>query len=177
MVILTKIEISYQVHTYILTKFSTLIILLLRLPSLRLRRAKGGEIMAIIRWNPWNLPSLEDEWDIPALPGLSRLIGQGLNIYETEYVVVAEAALPGIPEDKIDISVDEGIVRVTASSEEKKEEKGKRRYFMSSMASSFNYSFRLPQGVAEKEPKAELDSGVLTLTFLKVKKLLLKRLQ
>lgn len=126
--------------------------------------------MAIIRWNPWNLPSLEDELDIPSIPGLSRLIGQGLNIYETEESVVAELAVPGIGEEKIDVSVDDGVVRVTASTEENVEEKGKRRYFMSSMASSYNYSFRLPQGVAEGEPEAELENGVLTLTFKKVKK-------
>lgn len=128
--------------------------------------------MAIIRWNPWNIQSFfEDDWDLPTIPGLSRMIGQGLNLYETEDAIVAEAALPGIPEDKIDVSVDEGVVRITASAEEKKEEKEKRRYFMTSMTQSFNYSFRLPQGVvSDEEPKAELDNGVLTLTFKKVQK-------
>ena len=127
--------------------------------------------MAIIRWNPWNLSSfLESDWEFPTLPGLSR-IGQGLNIYETDEALVAEAAVPGISEDQIDVSVDDRIVRITASTTEKKEEKGKRRYFMSSMATSYNYSFRLPEGVVEeKEPKAELENGVLTLTFPKVKK-------
>lgn len=127
--------------------------------------------MALIRWNPWNISSLfEDDLELPSLPGLSRL-GQGLNIYETEDSIVAQAALPGIPEDKVDVSVDDGVVRISASGEEKQEEKGQRRYFMSSMTSSYNYSFRLPQGVVEdKEPEAEMDNGVLTLTFNKVKK-------
>ncbi|RJP46203.1 MAG: Hsp20/alpha crystallin family protein [Armatimonadetes bacterium] len=135
--------------------------------------------MAIIRWNPWNLSSVFDEegWDLPTIPGLNRL-GQGLNIFETEDALVAEAALPGIPEDKVDISVEEGVVRITASAEEKQEEKGKRRYFMSSMASTYNYSFRLPQGVVEdSEPEAELESGVLRLTFKKVKKAPPKKIQ
>lgn len=128
--------------------------------------------MAIIRWNPWNLQNmLEDDWDLPTIPGLSRLAGQGLNIYETEDAVVAEAALPGIKEDKIDVSIDEGVVRVTASLDEKKEEKDKRRYFMTSMAQSYNYSFRLPQNiVSDEEPKAELEHGVLHLTFKKIQK-------
>lgn len=128
--------------------------------------------MAIIRWNPWNLQSmLEDDWDVPTIPGLSRMMGQGLNLYETEEAIVAEAALPGVNEDKIDVSIDEGIVRITATSEEKKEEKDKRRYFMTSMAQSYNYSFRLPQNVlSDEEPKAELDNGVLHLTFQKIQK-------
>ena len=128
--------------------------------------------MAIIRWNPWNIQSmLEDDWDLPTIPGLSRLAGQGLNLYETEDSIVAQAALPGITEDKVDVSVDEGVVRVSASTEERKEETQKRRYFMTSMAQSYNYSFRLPQGMlSEEEPQAELENGILTLTFKKVQK-------
>jgi HSP20 family protein len=127
--------------------------------------------MAVIRWNPWNISSiLEDDWTLPTIPGLSRL-GQGLNIYETEDALIAEAALPGIPEDKIDITVEDGIVRITGSVDQTQEVKDQRRYFMSSMASSYNYSFRLPEGIiADVEPNAEVDNGVLTLTFKKVEK-------
>ena len=134
--------------------------------------------MALIRWNPWNISSLLDEdWNLPTIPGLSRL-GQGLNIYETEESLVAEAALPGIPEDQIDITVEDGIVRVTGQSEQTQSDKTDRRYFMSSMASSFNYSFRLPQAVLkDEEPKAEVEDGVLTLTFKKVEKVAPKKVR
>ena len=128
--------------------------------------------MAIIRWNPWNLERFfEDDWDLPTIPGISKLMGQGLNIYETQDAIVAEVALPGMTEDRIDVTFDNGIVRVTASAEEKKEEKEKRRYFMSSMTSSYNYSFRIPEGVVKaQEPSAELEDGILKLTFKKVEK-------
>lgn len=127
--------------------------------------------MALIRWNPWSLQSLfDDDFDLHTIPGITRL-GQGLNLYETSEAFVAEAALPGIPEDKIDISIDDGVVRVTASSEEKQEETGSKRYFMTSMAKTFNYSFRLPEGlVDDQEPTAEIDNGVLTLKFQKAQK-------
>lgn len=128
--------------------------------------------MAIIRWSPWNFERMfEDDWELPTIPGVSRLMGQGLNLYETQDSIVAEAALPGISEDKVDVTFEEGVVRVSASSEQKQEEKDKRRYFMSSMSSSYNYSFRLPQGVVQdREPDAELEDGVLKLTFKKVEK-------
>ena len=128
--------------------------------------------MAIIRWNPWNLDRFfEDDWDLPTIPGISKIMGQGLNIYETEDSIVAEAALPGIPENRIDVTFDNGIVRISASAEEKKEEKEKRRYFMSSMTTSYNYSFRIPEGVVKaEEPSAELEDGILKLTFNKVEK-------
>ncbi len=49
--------------------------------------------------------------------------------------------------------------------------RNKRRYYMSSLSSSFNYSFRLPQGiVADKEPAVEFDNGLLRMTFPKVQK-------
>lgn len=128
--------------------------------------------MAIIRWNPWNIDRFfEDDWDFPTIPGVSRLMSQGLNLYETEDAIVAEAALPGISEDKVDVTFENGVVRVSANAEEKQEEKNKRRYFMTSMATSYNYSFRVPEGVVrDEEPKAELEDGVLKLTFKKVQK-------
>ncbi len=128
--------------------------------------------MAIVRWNPWNIDKFfEEDWDFPTIPGVSRLMGQGLNIYETEDAIVAEAAIPGISEDKIDVTFENGVVRVSANSNEKQEEKSKRRYFMSSMTTTFNYSFRLPEGIVrDGEPQAELEDGVLRLSFGKVQK-------
>ncbi len=128
--------------------------------------------MALIRWNPWNLQNmLDDDWDLPTFPGLSRLAGQGLNIYETADTIVAQAAVPGIPEDRIDVSIDKGVVRISAVKQEEKEESDKKRYFMTSMQQSFNYSFRLPEGVvSDNEPVADLENGVLHLTFKKVAK-------
>jgi HSP20 family molecular chaperone IbpA len=129
--------------------------------------------MAIIRWNPWNIDRFfEDEWDLPTIPGISRLAGQGLNIYETDTNIIAEAALPGVPDNNIDVTIDEdGIVRVTGSYEETEEDKDRRRYYMSSMAQSFNYSFRLPKGAnTQVEPSCELTNGVLKMTFPKTEK-------
>lgn len=125
--------------------------------------------MALIRWNPWNLQSmLEDDWDMPTVPGISRILGQGMNIYETDTEIVSEIALPGISEDRIDVSIDDKIVRISATSEQTQEDKTGRKYFMSSMAQSYNYSFRLPEGLeAETEPEAMLQHGVLTLRFKK----------
>lgn len=126
--------------------------------------------MALIRWNPWSIDRfLEEDWDLPTLPGVSRLVGQGLNLYETDDSIVAEAAIPGVPEDRIDVTVEkDGTVRITGSAEDAKEDRSKRRYFMSSMTTSFNYVFRLPQGIiSEKEPDVEFDNGILRLIFPK----------
>ncbi len=133
--------------------------------------------MALIRWNPWSIDRLmEDDWDMPTIPGLSRIAGQGLNLYETDDHVIAEAAVPGIPEDHIDVTVDEGIVRIVASKTDTS--RNGRRNYMETLSSSYNYSFRLPQGVKEdEEPNVELSDGIITLSFQKVSKAPPKKLK
>lgn len=133
--------------------------------------------MVLIRWNPWNVDKLLDEGiDLPTIPGISRLGGQGLNLYETEDEIIAETALPGIPEKNIDVTVEDNTVRVFGSKEEKTED-GRRKY-MTTLSSSYNYAFRLPEGVAtNKEPVSELNDGVLTMKFPKVEKTPPKRLK
>ncbi len=128
--------------------------------------------MSLMRLNPWNLDRImDDDFDFPTLPGISKLMSQGLNLYETEDSLVAEAHVPGISEDKIDITFENGVVRISGSSEQNNEESTKRRYFMTSMANTFNYSFRIPEGiVADQEPVAELENGVLKLVFKKAEK-------
>lgn len=114
---------------------------------------------------------LDEDFEFPTIPGISKFMSQGLNLYETEDALVAEAHLPGISEDKVDITYEGGVVRISGVADSKEEEKSRRRYFMTSMATSFNYSFRIPEGIIEEqEPQAELDNGVLTLTFKKAEK-------
>lgn len=134
--------------------------------------------MAVIRWNPWSIANVFDEegWDIPTIPGLSRL-GQGLNLYETTDKVVAEVALPGVTPDKIDITVEDGLVRITGQQEQRKEKQESSRYFMNSLSSSYNYAFRLPKDVDPNvEPNASFDNGMVRLEFPKVQKAEPKRI-
>ena len=77
--------------------------------------------MSISRWNPTSISSFfDDEFDFPAFTS-SRNISTGLNMYETDSEVVAEMAMPGVSEDKVDISIDGRMVNVSSHIEEKKE--------------------------------------------------------
>lgn len=128
--------------------------------------------MPNIRWNPWNIERFfEDDWDLPTIPGISRLVGQGLNLYETDKELVAEAAVPGITEENLDVTVDDNVVRIVGSRTQKERDKTKQRTFMDTLSYSYNYVFRLPQGViTDQEPEIELSDGILTLHFAKVQK-------
>lgn len=131
--------------------------------------------MPIIRWNPFTIDKFFDEdWDVPTIPGLSRLMGQGLNLYEDENSIVAEMAMPGIPEKNIDITFEDGVVRVVGSKEEKSMDR--RKKYISTLSSSYNYSFRLPQEILkDEEPVFELQDGVLVATFSKMEKIAPKK--
>ncbi|MBP8591620.1 Hsp20/alpha crystallin family protein, partial [Candidatus Shapirobacteria bacterium] len=50
-----------------------------------------------------------------------------LSAYETDDAFVVKANVPGVPAEKVDISVEGGVVTVKAEHEETKEEKSKRK--------------------------------------------------
>ena len=122
-----------------------------------------------LRWIPTNFSDfLDEELNLPTVPILNRL-SQGLNIYETDNLFVVQAAMPGVSEDNIDVTVsDNGIVSVTGNNQQQRQEQNQRKYYMSSLSESYNYSFKLPSDVVTtNEPACELDKGVLTLNFPK----------
>lgn len=121
--------------------------------------------MAIIRFDPFVQlqrqffqPLLQDdEW-----PELTMT--EGLNVFEEEGNVVVEASVPGIPEDKLEITYEDGVMHIKGRSEEKEEEKKKNRVVhRMQRVSSFAYSTYLPRPVDDKQIEASVKNGVLTI--------------
>lgn len=121
--------------------------------------------MAIIRFDPFVQlqrqffqPLLEDnEW-----PELTMT--EGLNVYEEGGNVIVEASVPGIPEDKIEITYEDGVLHIKGKSEEKEEERKKNKIVhRMQRVSSFDYSTYLPRPVDDKQIEASVKNGVLTI--------------
>lgn len=121
--------------------------------------------MAIIRWNPivprwsnWNLPGLlDEEW-----PEIT--VTEGLNVYETEGEVVVEAAMPGIPSDKVDVTFEDGVLRISGKHEESEEEKKRKKVvYRSARVASFDYTTTLPRAIDPNKIEANVNNGVLTI--------------
>lgn len=72
--------------------------------------------------------------------------------------------LPGVVENDVDVTVDDGMVTVRGEKKESREEKGDTWYFSERQYGSFTRSFRLPADADEDGLRAELKDGVLTLT-------------
>lgn len=125
--------------------------------------------MPIIPWKPFgDLESFfdDDDWFLPVI-SRSQAAKPSMDIYETDKEVVAEISLPGIDPKKVDVSVKDGVLRVSGSSEEKKEEKKKGYWRKEIRRGSFERMARLPAAVKESKVNAEYEKGVLKIVMPK----------
>jgi HSP20 family protein len=136
--------------------------------------------MSIIRWSPMTnlLSRWPDVWDDDLLSPMSSG-SNSLDVYETENEVTVKANVAGVPEDKIDLTFEKGILTIAAEMEEQHQDEERKHY----AKSSWKYSYRVAvPGMLDHtvEPKAEVKDGVIMITFkkaeaAKAKKLAVKR--
>jgi HSP20 family protein len=122
----------------------------------------------LVRWEPFReLASLQGEMS-RLMSGL--LEGQGrqtqswippLDVWETDTELVYAFDLPGIPEDKISLEVQDDTLTVSAEREKTAEESGDRFYRFERRYGSFSRAVGLPQGVDESKISASFKDGVL----------------
>ncbi len=121
--------------------------------------------MSIIRWNPaisalgrW--PNIWDEEDFPTFNRANNL-----DVYETQDEVVVKANVAGVPAEKVDVTYDKGVLWIQANAEESSEE-DKKHYSRSSW--SYSYKVAVPGEIDENlDPAAEVEDGVIKVTFKK----------
>jgi HSP20 family protein len=114
--------------------------------------------MQIVRYNPFFPVYDEDD----AWPQFK--VNDNLDVYETDNEIVVKAAVPGIPSDKVDVTFEDGVLRITAKSEETEEEKEKKKVVYRQQRSSyFDYTTTLPRAVDGDKIEAEVVNGVVTI--------------
>jgi HSP20 family protein len=92
-----------------------------------------------------------------------------LVVWETEDELVYAFDLPGIPEDKIAIEFENGSLTVSAERERTEKVSQDRFYRFERRHGSFRRTIGLPQGVGEKDIRADYKDGVLELHVTKPK--------
>ncbi|WP_135449252.1 Hsp20/alpha crystallin family protein [Tabrizicola caldifontis] len=75
--------------------------------------------------------------------------------------------LPGVGEDDVQVTVEDGVLQVKGEKKSEREEKGDTWYFSERQFGSFSRSFRLPSDADSAGVKAEMKDGVLTVTVPK----------
>jgi HSP20 family protein len=92
-----------------------------------------------------------------------------MDVWETEDELVYAFDLPGIPEEKISIELEDGTLTVSAERERSTEVEKDRFYRFERRFGSFARSIGLPQGVTEESVRADYKDGVLELHVTKPK--------
>jgi HSP20 family protein len=114
-------------------------------------------------FSPWatnRIPSFwDEEEDWPQIQ-----VTEGLDVYETDTDVIVKAAVPGVPAEKVDVTFEDGVLRIKAQIEETKEEKDKKKVvYKQQKMSSFDYTTTLPRAVDGNKISAEVNDGVVTI--------------
>jgi HSP20 family protein len=120
--------------------------------------------MALTRWERFGF-DLPDRWrrwlDFDGeTPGWLRVE----EVHEDGTLVI-RAEIPGIDPDKdVDVSVADGMLRISAKREERSEDKKKDSYHSEFRYGEFSRSLALPPGVDREEVKANYKDGILEVT-------------
>lgn len=139
----------------------------------------------LVRWEPFReIASLQNEMS-RFMNGLLEGNGQttqswipALDVWETESEVVYALDLPGIPEEKISVELDDGALTITAERERKQQEESTDRFYrFERRYGTFTRTFGVPQGVAESDVKADYKNGVLEVHVKKPEQPKPKRIQ
>lgn len=92
-----------------------------------------------------------------------------IDLQETEKEYVVEAEIPGVPKENIDLSFDEGKLKISVKKEENKEDRSKNYIHRERKYSSMERTILLAD-IDEQGVKAKLDNGILTINIPKKEK-------
>jgi HSP20 family protein len=138
----------------------------------------------LVRWEPFrDIASLQNEMS-RFMNGLLEGSGRtnqawvpALDVWETESEIVYALDLPGVPEDKISVELDDGALTINAERERTEEESDERFYRFERRFGTFSRTFGVPQGVTESDVSAEYRDGVLEVHVRKPEQPKPKRIQ
>ncbi len=89
------------------------------------------------------------------------------DLVENQHEIVLTLDIPGIQRDKLDVSVDEGLLTVRGERQEERERKDSETYRVERVYGSFQRAFRLPSAVDAEQVKATYKDGVLEVRLPK----------
>jgi HSP20 family protein len=138
----------------------------------------------VLRWEPFREVALLQNEMSRFMNGLLEGNGRttqswipALDVWETDNEIVYALDLPGIPEDKISVELDDGALTITAERERTQKESEERFYRFERRHGTFSRTFGVPQGVTESDISADYKNGVLEVHVKKPEQPKPKRIQ
>ena len=128
----------------------------------------------LVRWEPFReLATLQSEMS-RLMNGLAEGGGQQarswvptMDVRETEKEIVYQFDLPGVPEDKISVELQDDALTVSAEREREEEQSNGGFVRYERRFGSFSRTVGVPQGVTEDSIKASCRDGVLEIRVAK----------
>ena len=91
--------------------------------------------------------------------------------------MVVQASLPGFKADDIEVTVDDGLLRITAESQSEQEERQGSYLMRERRSGKLQRALRLPDSIDAEKAQTRYVDGVLSVTFPRVEAKKAKRLQ
>ena len=129
----------------------------------------------IVRWNPFREIAamqntmdrvFDDVWRNTRQEYAARALS--LDVQETDAAYHVSANLPGIDDEKINISLHENVLTISAEIEQHKVDEDARVLLRERSYGKFSRSVTLPQAVSNDDVEATYEDGVLYLALPKV---------
>lgn len=119
--------------------------------------------MAIIKYRPFWPDFDEDFFSLPDKMGFTPAV----DVYEDKDNVIVESPLAGIDPEKVNIEIEDNVLKISGQ-EEKKSEVDEKNYYRKEIRSgSFYRAISLPKAVHGEKAEASFDKGVLRITVPK----------
>ena len=135
--------------------------------------------MSLIPWKPFSDMDRffeDDDWFLPVFPRLD-INKPAMDIYETNKDVVAELSVPDFDPEKIDILIEDDVLKVSGKMDQKEEKKEKGYWRKEIRKGSFERMVRLPAAVKKDKVDAVYEKGVLKIRMPKIKAELKSKIQ
>jgi HSP20 family protein len=141
----------------------------------------------LVRWEPFrDIATLQHEMGrlMNTFTGIAggngvtpRTWVPAVDVWETDSELVYAFDLPGIPEDKISVEYEDGVLTVSAERERTEELSDESLYRFERRFGTFTRAIALPQGVDEQQIAADYRNGVLEVRVAKPEQSKPRRIQ
>jgi HSP20 family protein len=86
-----------------------------------------------------------------------------VDVKEDKSGLVVSAELPGVKEEDLSVTMNDGVLTIRGEKKSEKEEKDENYYMMERSFGAFSRSIQLPYEAEVSKSQAEFDNGVLTI--------------
>jgi HSP20 family protein len=148
------------------------------------RKEEDRTMTTLVRWDPFREVAVMQNQLSRLLTGSFESAGNGsqswvptLDAWETDDELVYAFDLPGVPQDKISVEVEDGTLTVSAERERSQEVSEESYHRFERRFGSFARTVGLPQGITEDAINAAYKNGVLEIHVPKPEQVKPKKIQ